>query len=173
MDIDYGKIEVIEDLMFTNDDIGMIDLVKKYLKQSKETTQEQIETLDIEAVEEEIGYIMSYQGKDDIEFLGFSDEYVTTFDGPTGDTATLDPIWINIVASELKKINGFKANQYLFEVYKLVDEMAAGADGAKISEGQVKAMKEKLFAIETGYFTPDHQIMTEAEKITFMSESVD
>ncbi len=173
MDIDYGKIEVLEDLFFSNDDIGMIDLVKKYLKQSKKASEEQLKTIDFEGVENEIGYIMSYQGKDDIDFFGFSDEYVTTFDGPTGDTATLDPIWINIVASELKKINGFKANQYLFGVYKLVDEMAAGADGAKISDGQVKAMKEKLFAIEAGHFTPEHQIMTEAEKIAFMSENVD
>ncbi|MBQ9790102.1 MAG: hypothetical protein IJW24_00720 [Clostridia bacterium] len=173
MELDYGKIEVIEDLLFSSDDIDMIDLVKTYLKQSKKATEEQIETLDLECVDDETGYIMSIQGERDIEFLGFSDEFVTTYDGPTGDTATLDPIWINIVAKELNKINGFKANQYLFGVYKLVDDMAAGADGAKVSSDQASAMKEKLFAIEAGCFTPDHQIMTEAEKIAFMCQNGD
>ena len=171
MELDYGKIEVIEDLLFSNDDISMVDLVKSYLRQSKKATKEQIETLEVECVEDETGYIMSIQGERDIEFFGFSDEFVTTYDGPTGDTATLDPIWINIIAKGLGKINGFKANQYIFGVYKLVDDMAAGADGAKVTTEQVKFMKEKLFAIEAGYFTPDHQIMTEAEKIAFMCQN--
>ena len=55
----------------------------------------------------------------------------------------------------------------------MVEELEAGEEDAAISADQAQKMKDCLFAIEAGVFTPDHQTMTEAEKIAFMSENVD
>ena len=170
-----GNIEFIEKL-FDLTPCNIEDIAAKYLKAKRGLSDAEIQDkhLEFSGVDDEMGYMVDFDGEDGIEFLGLSDSFVSTFnDSDSSATATIDPIWVNILYKNLYKASGFQANQYMVSMYTLVDELEVGDGDIVISHEQAQDLKDRFLAIEARLFTPQKQKLTEAEKIMFMTENID
>jgi len=174
MEIDYGCVDRIEKIFEFHPTINIIDLVKKYLRDSRNLSSHDVDKLYIEedGIDDEIGYMVVVGKGEDAEYLGFSDMFVTTFPEDEEDAiATIDPIWINILADKLFKHSGFEENQYLFDIYRMIEDY--GRSELNMDKPQLKALRDRLIAIDARKFTPQKQTLSEADITAYFAQNVD
>lgn len=154
-EIEFGKTEYIEKI---GDELSLdiTDLAKKYFKQ----TDFEISDIQFLDYNEDYGFVLKTKHNNEELFVGFSDHFVSI-----DSDSKIDPIWINIIAKKLNRIDPLSKQEYLNECHELLNLIKENIEDFGVSTEDLTNLNDCLLSIQLNQFNPKKQVLSETEKL--------